>query len=245
MISNVKKIILGSFKALGYTILKNEHFQVEPQAIKNIAPWLRQQGIQAILDVGAHQGETALAYHEAMPEAKIYSFEPQADIFAQLQASVQHIPNIEVFNFALGETTGEQIFHKNSFSPSSSLLPLDNLHKEMFPFAAETTEVSVQVKRLDDIAPDLNLESPVLLKMDVQGYEKHVLDGAQNTLDKVQVVIAETNFQPLFEQQTQFDELYKRLHARGFTFCGPFGDVSIDPENGIPLFTNGIFARNE
>src|SRR6476469_1068506 len=72
-------------------------------------------GIKTVIDAGAHSGEFAQMITRMMPEAAIYSFEPLADVFQDLQKAMKGVPDFRAFNCALGdhdETT--EIYRSNS-----------------------------------------------------------------------------------------------------------------------------------
>ena len=245
----LKKLIRRGFHAIGYEILRldNPCLKLRPppptELLRPVGGWLNILDLHTVLDVGAHTGETALAYHEFLPEARIYAFEPQPDCFATLLTNTRAVPQIRAFNCALGDQGGVHTFFKNAFAPSSSMLPMAHLHRQMFPFTSEHTERTVEVRRLDDVAPELDFKPNVLLKMDVQGFEKHVLIGAQETLPRIKIVVAEAAFQPLYEGQTEFAELYELLTRHGFKFLGPLGQIEKNPETGLTLFCDVVFAK--
>ena len=137
---------------------------------------LQHQGIspRTIIDVGANVGQFAVACATIFPAARIYAFEPNPASAGSLEKNVSGFENVTVFTQALGNEQGEAIFHINSHSHSSSLLPLGEYHKEAFPQAKEVSHIQVPVQRLDDLEDRLTFEAPVMLKLDVQGFEHQV-----------------------------------------------------------------------
>lgn len=59
-------------------------------------PWILSHSIRTVVDIGAHTGQFTRAIHELLPAAKIYSFEPLADCFEALQASMGGVANFAV-----------------------------------------------------------------------------------------------------------------------------------------------------
>jgi hypothetical protein len=100
----------------------------------------------------------------------------------------------------------------------------------------------VDVETLDAVVATLALKDEVLLKLDVQGYECHVIRGAEATLRRTRAVIVETSFQPIYEQQPLFGAVYEALTALGFHYGGSF-DQQKSPTNGAPLQEDSIFLR--
>lgn len=137
--------------------------------------WLDRARIATILDVGAHQGEFASAILRVLPEARVVSFEPQPDCHEKLAKRFSGNSRVRTFNVALGDRTGTAQFFRSSFSKSSSLLPMADLHRQAFPWSAESKPIDVPLDTLDRLATQIELVAPVLMKIDVQGAELRVL----------------------------------------------------------------------
>src|SRR5260370_6604804 len=158
--------------------------------------WLSALGIKTVVDIGAHAGEFASRIHHLLPDAAIVSFEPLPDCFARLEARMQAIPRFRAFNCALGDRDGSATFHRNEFTPSSSLLAMEDLHRTAFPYTIQVTTEDVEIRRLDSLAPPLPLEDNILVKIDVQGYEHKVILGGADLIGRATLIILETSFAP-------------------------------------------------
>ncbi len=200
---------------------------------------LRHAGIRTVIDVGANKGQFYRSARKAFPGAAIHSFEPlpaAAGILAEISKgdSLLH-----VHNFALGSTDGEASFVVNSFSPSSSLLPLAQDHKAAFPFAQEQETIQVRVRSLDSWAVDRPLQQSAFLKVDVQGFDAEVLRGAQTVLPRCAAVLIEANFVDLYQGQSSLIEISELLGRHGLAFA----DLYHGPldANRLPLFADVLF----
>ena len=69
------------------------------------------------------------------------------------------------------------------------------------------------------------LPPPRLLKIDVQGFEGHVVAGATETLERTRYCITEVSFKPLYEGAPLFDEIYDAFVGRGFRLAGLAGEL--------------------
>jgi FkbM family methyltransferase len=206
--------------------------------------WLRSLGIQSVIDVGANTGQFATFIASLFPDATIYSFEPLPDCIAQLDLLRAQGYKIRVFPYACGAADSTAIFHRSMFSPSSSMLPMARRHKELFPFTAGGTTTQVEVRRLDELMQEETLTCPLLVKLDVQGYEDRVIQGAGKTLSRATAVLTEVNFEPLYTHQADFDLTYRALVACGFEFRGMW-DHTLDETTGLPVFGDALFTRRQ
>jgi hypothetical protein len=88
----------------------------------------------------------------------------------------------------------------------------------------------------------ITLEKPVLLKIDVQGYEAHLLNGAKNFIKSVDCILIELSLEELYKGQPLFNDIYTMLNNEGFTYAGNF-DQQISKKNGRILQVDAIFIR--
>ena len=206
--------------------------------------WLQGRGIRTVVDVGGFVGSFAYAMRTILPEAQIYSFEPLDGNYEKLVRNLAPLGRFQAFHTALGERAGSIDFYQNEFSASSSALEMADLHRRAFPQTERQTKITVPVARLDDYLDRMTLEPPVLLKLDVQGYEAAVLRGAAQTLARVDVLTCELSFAELYAGQPLFDEMYALLAGQGFRFAGLL-DSMASPLDGSILQADGLFVREE
>src|SRR5215213_6191707 len=186
----------------------------DPHSLRALATWpkfsvtsyfmvsrLLKQGVapRTVVDVGANVGQFAVASAKLFPKAQVYSFEPVPECADELRKNVARLGHVTVHPFALGEEEGTVSFHVNAYSLSSSLLPLAESHREAFPEAREERTIEVEVSTLDRVFAKMKLERPVLIKLDVQGYEAQVLRGGEETLQRADYVVMEASFSAMYE----------------------------------------------
>ena len=205
--------------------------------------WIQQLEIKTVLDIGAHEGKTAIQFLSLFPDANIHSFEPIPECYSKLVEKTKNEKRCKTYNLAIGETGGTIEFHQSSYSPSSSILPMAKAHEEAFPFTEGGKKVSVNVTSLDSFASQNTFETPLAMKIDVQGYEWQVLKGAINTLKNTKLILIETSFVELYKDQKLFSSIYEMLIQQGFVYVGSF-DQLFNPNNGKPIQQDAIFIRN-
>lgn len=235
-------------RPLTYLVRDRRMFAVHRQGgIPELYPklsqaWFRALGIRTILDIGANVGQFAVTANMALPHARIVSFEPLPDCYRALCKRMANANNFQAINTALGDKAGMIAFEENSFSDSSSILPMLEEHKRLFPFTRTSRQIQVPVACLDDLAPQLLITEPLLVKIDVQGYEERVLRGGEQTIRRARVLIIETGFEALYESQPLFDEIYRLLIAWGFRYHSSLEQLT-SPLDGRVLQENSVFLR--
>ena len=203
-----KSLIRKSFRTFGLEIQKYyppaHHELLKEKELKRRLQWLININFRTILDIGANTGQFASTISAMMPTAMLYSFEPLPDCYESLVANFKNSPNFKAFNLALGNEEGRITINRNEFTPSSSLLPMADLHIETYPFTQKSCSQEVKIVRLDDLATQLDINEPLLIKLDVQGYEDKVIEGGQNTFSKAKALIIEMSIEELYIKQKLF-----------------------------------------
>jgi len=206
-------------------------------------PWFHDLGINTILDIGANTGQFAITMSLMLPDAKIYAFEPILDCFQELKKRMENFKNCTAINVGVGDMNTESEFEYNAFSPSSSFLKMTNQHKEIYPFTAESKTIILKLTTLDSFVENLTITEPLLVKIDVQGYEEKVLCGGEKTIKRAKLVIVENSFETLYEGQPSFNDIYNILVSWGFTYLGNIGQ-SHSPSTGKILQEDSIFIKS-
>lgn len=244
------KVLIQKLAKLIKLIIKPSLIPLVPRGI-NIEmyesldqPWIHELKIETVLDIGANVGQFALAISYLLPEAKIYSFEPLPECFEELIFKIKNNSNIEVFNVALGDESGSLSFRRNAHNFSSSFLEMANLHMTAFPESAKSEMTEVNIERLDDFAKNLEIKESCLVKIDVQGFEDKVLNGGMETICKASIIIIETSFYTLYENQPLFDDIYLTLKRHKYLYTGAFNSLK-DPNSGQILQEDSIFVKSK
>jgi FkbM family methyltransferase len=153
--------------------------------------------IQTIFDVGANIGQSSLQYSAVFPEARVYAFEPLPETAAALREATAALPNLTVVETALGPNVGTAEFFVHDLSVFNSLVP-DN------PFAVRYGCVGqgrqCPVVTLDHFCGENRIERIDLLKIDTEGYDLPILQGAVRLLESgaIKFVFVEFNdIQPI------------------------------------------------
>jgi FkbM family methyltransferase len=175
-------------------------------------------------------------------QIKVHSFEPIQSVFNELVKNTKKYSTVSCYQYGLGEQAASLTINVNEASQSSSILELAETHKRNFDFAVKTHQETIEIITLDSFFEKNRFEKSVLLKIDVQGFEKSVLLGAKEALKSVDVIFIESTFQELYKDQVLFGDLFNLLNQFGFNFVG-FVEAWYDAKTKDTLYGNAIFRK--
>lgn len=217
-----------------YPMLKDP-FHVRQQTLAYL-------GITLVLDVGANIGDYAAGLFGHGYEGRIVSFEPVDTMHSQLSARVSKNPRWSCRKLALGERDG--IAEINVAETMSSLLSKSKDASAEVDFCFSSKE-KIEIASLDTLAPSLfKADDRVWLKMDVQGYEKAVLQGAVRALPRISAIEAELSFLPYYSGQPLFQEVVALLDAAGFQLWW-LNPAAPERRSGRIVEADGTFVRKD
>jgi FkbM family methyltransferase len=242
----MKRFLNRLFGSLGYKISKinpqkglddsNDPFKIQQSLFSNKKP-------RCIFDVGAHYGETALTYTDLFPEANIYSFEPFPDAVKKYKENTSRYPKVKVFEKAFSNIEQESIFYINTSDATNSLLN-SNKTDSWIDGATETKHsIKVQTDTIDNFCEMMNIESIDILKLDVQGAELLVLEGAARMLEskKINVIYTEVEFIEIYKGQPLFHEITAFLSTYNYQLFGLHTAHKFD--NGQLAWGDAIYIK--
>ena len=172
--------------------------------------------LRTVVDVGANTGQwSGMLLNLVRPE-KLVIVEPLPDAFAVLRKKFGNNRRVQLHNLAIGERESVETLKITRDTTGASLLqPREEMRAVIGSNWTITSEVEVNMTTLDRLLADLGEIS--LLKIDVQGYEKHVLVGAKQILSKTKFLLIELNFMPQYEGGSWFGDVHE-IVTRDFGF---------------------------
>ena len=204
---------------------------------------LRAASVDLVLDVGANIGQYAMRLREFGYRGRIVSFEPLSTAFKSLEQACASDAGWEAVPVALGGAPGKATLHVSSNSWSSSLLEMLPGLVEAAPESAfvGAEEVTVQTLAwaLDKYRE--NTEA-TFLKLDVQGSERAIIEGAGDWLQRLAGIQIELSLAPLYQGESLYLEMIALLSAKGFVLMDLEPGYR-DPGSGQLLQVDGIFFR--
>jgi FkbM family methyltransferase len=135
-----------------------------------------------VLDVGSNVGLTAIAFDQLVPDGRIFAFEPSPRNYELLQKNLKEnsCSRVEAVNMAVGSSTGEVSFFDTRAYGAGSFAMNDVAQLAARHHSGDL--IKVPSVSIDDFVEDRGLDRVDLIKIDVEGFELDVLEGARKTL---------------------------------------------------------------
>jgi FkbM family methyltransferase len=163
-----------------------------------VRPDLLNQSQPTVLDIGANVGQFCLAVKLFYPFATVVSFEADPRTFEMLYRNTGHIAGVTPHNVALGSKDEERTFFRHSVSGMSSFRPYPG-----HSYSGADGEITLATRRLDGILEDELVWD--LVKIDVEGYELEVLNGATAVLRSALLLLVEIRLASSLESRSNLD----------------------------------------
>jgi len=176
--SGFKSMAVYAFDYIGYTILIDGVYEIrELNLIKDFIKLEFPSAVEGLcIDAGANIGNHSVFFGKIFK--RVFSFEPNPKVYKLLEVNTFENENIETFNFGLSSQAKEVNLYCDELNlGGSSQEAQESLNK-----------VTVKMEKLDDI--DFNDEKVNFIKIDVEGHEIQLLEGAKKTIQKHKPIIA-------------------------------------------------------
>ena len=200
-------LIRAAYKRLGIIHLGRRR-------VRDIIDFLADRKIDTVIDVGANVGQFGEGLRAEGFRGKIVSFEPVASVYQELAKKAAADGNWDAHRCGLGSAPGTAQIHVSELTVFSSILDMTttaNLHDSR---TSVTRTEEIAIRTLDDVAADLT--GNILLKIDAQGYERHVIEGGRQTIHRVLGIQLELPVIRVYEGEWQFHEALKFMTDLGF-----------------------------
>lgn len=228
--NKIKQIIIGILY----------HFEIKHR--DKIINYLKNMGsLKTIVDVGSHYGEFIARFISLAPD-KIYSFEPNKISYDILKKNFSS-EIINIYNFGVGDENETKLLSLKRNSLMDSFLEEKKtiiFYLKKIIFGSDIhhkNNQTIEIKKLDSLIVDLNIKNIDLLKIDVEGYELFVLNGAKKTLTITKYILIEIHD---FNQYQGYksNDIINKLRMSGFKkiksfrfITGTYRDVLFANEN--------------
>ena len=204
----------------------------------------RRAEIRLVCDVGANAGQYGALLRRWHYDGRIISFEPQHAAAERCRQAAARDRNWDVVQVALGshDTTAELQITENSWS--SSVLAPNALHVNSANGVNVTATEQVHVTTLDRLWPSLSVapDTSAHLKIDTQGTELAVLEGARDCMAAFDTLEIELSTRPLYDGAVVLDAVVAVTSAAGFAISA-IGNPFYRPDGGPLLSFDALFER--
>lgn len=240
----MKAFVRSLIERSGYLLFKRRYmsYGIDPWTdVERLCSFWNLQ-IKTVFDVGANTGQAATAIMARFPNADVYSFEPHADTHAELAANFQGDRRLKPVNLALGREQGNAKLFAYDSSKINSLVP-------DAPYAVRFSETGipceVDVDTLDHFRRANDVDHIDLLKIDTEGFDVAVLEGARDTLAKraISFIYLEFNRVQPFKDATggSLAEMSALLEPAGYSFIASYTDYIV-PHGEFFTVCNALFG---
>jgi FkbM family methyltransferase len=183
----------------------------------SFADIMKHERIQTVLDVGANDGHFGCEIREQGFQGQIVSFEPIPSVFADLQRRSSSDPKWDAYCLGVGETECELPISVTKSTVFSSFKAASAYTADKFLGAQVERQELVPVVRLDGfLTQHPEYAASAYLKIDTQGFEKEVMVGAGDMLQKFKGIQLEVAVRALYDDQDTVADMIRWMDDRGF-----------------------------
>jgi FkbM family methyltransferase len=206
-ILNMKQLIRAAYKRLGIIHLGRRR-------VRDLIDFIQDRKIETVIDVGANVGQFGEGLRAEGFRGRIISFEPIASVFLDLAKKASADGNWEAHQCGLGASAGKAQIHVSELTVFSSILDMTSVASLHDSRTAVTRIEDIEIRTLDQLAEGLS--GNILLKIDAQGYEKHIIEGGTKTIPRVLGIQLELPVIRVYKGEWQFHEAVKYMADIGF-----------------------------
>jgi FkbM family methyltransferase len=193
-----------------------------PHPVHALSTLLDVYGVDTVFDIGANAGDSGQYLRNIGFRGRIVSFEPVTAVYRQLAARAAEDPLWDCENIALGDEPGERRIHVSGAGGVSSSLLASTGHMETQ--APELRTIGSEMVRVDTLQSVVERHYPqgnrLFLKIDAQGCEKQILEGAGSQLEKVVGMRIELALVRSYEGAPLMTDMLPYLAGLGYRLCG-------------------------
>lgn len=219
----MKQFLRRMLNRIGFDLVrtKNSHDDLT----KHLANVLHSRNIDCVFDVGANSGQYGLFLRALGYQGYIISFEPVSSVFSELSEKSKNDKKWICCNYALGDKNEQKTLNVYESTVFSSFLKANDYSKNIWHSLEHVKPEFVKVHRLEDVWDELIGKlgcKNYMLKLDTQGFDKYVFDGAHKCLDNIKILQSELSLIPVYEGMDQVYDILKEYHKFGFFISGMY-----------------------
>ena len=226
----------------GWDLIQRDRYGYDPFLDIERLSRLWKYSVRVFFDVGANDGATIRWAKSAFPNCRVVAFEPHPETFLRLKENMRSFENLELVNMALGDKTAEVQMFEYDESVLNSLLP-------NAPFAVRFSktprEIKVPCTTVDKFCAENGIAKIDVLKIDTEGFDLQVLNGASSMLKDNSINFIYFEFNDIQQNEgTQGGALVpidKFIRPFGYQFIAAYNDA-IEPHDDVFTISNALYA---
>ncbi|MEQ8625759.1 MAG: FkbM family methyltransferase [Vicingaceae bacterium] len=197
----------------GYWLYKRRYLPIGIDLFVDLKQFFKEQQLKVVFDVGANEGQTIEQFRNYISFGQLISFEPVPSTFNLLSKNVRDSDRIVIENIGLGAEAAEMDVMINEHSALNSLKL-----NEGEQLTGEKERVTIDT--LDNYFNKNHLPEISFLKIDTEGFEMEVLQGAEKTIKegKIKYIYCEVGFDEQNKRHTPWQKLHEYLVPLGYRF---------------------------
>jgi FkbM family methyltransferase len=221
----VLKLAQEAARRLGLSVMREAESNYLAPHLRRLFSVLE---IDCVLDVGANTGQFVdRLRRDVRYRGPVASFEPARAAYEQLERRLSPDAAWRGFRCALGREAGTaELNLYTPDNPLNSVLGPSAYGRDRFAaLRLEPRKEQVEVRKLDEVFADAvePLVDPVVfLKLDTQGSDLEVLQGARGVLDRIAALVTELPVVPIYEGMPSLVDALAELRDHGFEITGMF-----------------------
>jgi FkbM family methyltransferase len=182
----------------------------------DLQTWLPGFAPEVVLDVGANLGQSAEQFLRWFPTARVICFEPVTTTFKELERRLGSHPRVRLARLALGAAPGSGTFRLEG--PPG----MHTLASRPGPGEPEALHEPVEIDTVDRFCQREGLARIGLLKIDTEGHDLAVLEGAADLLAaaRIEMVMVEAGLHPENTRHVPLEALKGKLESCGYRLFG-------------------------
>lgn len=211
-----KRVISRALGTLGYQLVKRQDVHSLKEHLLYV---FADRKIECVIDVGAHRGDYGSFLRAAGYRGAIVSFEPVERSYRELARNSAGDPAWSIERLALGSRDETREINVVSSTDLSSFCTFTRFGKDAFAAQSKIEQRErVEVRRLDSVLSQVVAADVgrIFLKIDTQGWDLEVLEGATGCLDRIVALQLEASARPIYEGMPTYLETLGYAASLGF-----------------------------
>lgn len=223
-------------RSLGVTISRTPRMlpgKHSDQALLRLRDW---SADDVVFDVGANDGRTVLRISDPLCAPRIFAFEPVSSTYRKLCDRTRHLHNVRCFPYAMGEQPGHKEIHVNEIEALSSFSP---------DWGKAVRRETVEVQTIDQFMVEHGVDFIHYLKIDTEGHELQVLEGAREALrsSRIAILQAEVGLGQTEHEFVPLEQLRRHLLPMGYVLYGIYNQCHA-PAHAPRDYDAGILRKD-